>query len=126
MWGTYEALNYGVVLPSIWKADPSRPLWPSSPSNGFEGGGVGASGPPFRPYDRNSDASSDARGDVHHYVYGGDCTDTTHLPRPRFIDEFGFPSYPSLSSLRPHATRAPRDLRALTWLPCTDAPPTLF
>ena len=63
-WPHYEQLNYGVVLPALHAADPTRPLWPSSPSNGFAGGGAGEQGPPYIPYNRTSDTSSPLRGDV--------------------------------------------------------------
>ena len=55
------------------------PLWPSSPSNGFQS---------------NWSSPTDAtRGDVHRYVYFGDCTDSSQYgSMPRFQSEFGFPS----------------------------------
>jgi len=78
------------------------PLWPSSPSNGFQ---------------RNwSDPSDPWRGDVHHYVYTGLCTDAAYYPTPapRFQSEYGFPSYPSALELVPHGNASAGDFRLLS------------
>ena len=70
-------------------------LWPSSPSNGFQ-----------KTWSSPTDTT---RGDVHEYIYFGDCTDSTlYGPTPRFQSEFGFPSFPQEAELAARST-SPRD-----------------
>lgn len=85
---------YGAVMsPLIMRLDPSRPFWPSSPSNGplvFDQDFVVFS---------YGDPNNASHGDVHFYTYASDCLDPDIFPRPRFASEFGFQSYPSVNSL---------------------------
>jgi hypothetical protein len=62
--------------------DKSRPLWPSSPSNGF------ASLDPPLPAWGNANAWDS--GDVHNYVYTEACNDPAFFPNARFVSEYGW------------------------------------
>lgn len=75
----------------LLKEDQSRPFLVSSPTNGAESeqeGWVAAN-----PYDPHY-------GDTHFYSYVLDCWDWRTFPRTRFASEYGFQSWPSLSTLR--------------------------
>ena len=96
VWKQYRALAYDVIVQTLREQLDSNnvPIWPSSPSNGFQ-----------RTW---SDPGDPTRGDVHRYDYGftnvtdvvTDCTDSSMFgPTPRFQSEFGFPSYPQESEL---------------------------
>eukprot|EP00039_Didymoeca_costata_P009013 m.119509 g.119509 ORF g.119509 m.119509 type:complete len:922 (+) comp14321_c0_seq2:60-2825(+) len=92
-WASYVTLDYNTVLDTVKNVTrDSIPLWPSSPSNGFQ-----------KNYSEPSDPT---RGDVHRYIYHGRCTDVEQMlnPAPRFQSEYGFPSYPSHIELEPYAT----------------------
>ena len=39
------------------------------------------------------------KGDIHFYDYNSDCLNESKYPRSRFVSEFGFQSYPSISTL---------------------------
>eukprot|EP00116_Pleurobrachia_bachei_P004342 sb/3464604/ len=66
----------------------STPFLLSSPSNGESEG-------PWLDDNPNSQWS----GDIHYYNYTTNCLDTSTLPIPRFASEFGWQSYPALSTL---------------------------
>lgn len=107
-WTTYSKLNYRTVIPTVVRVDPTRPVWPSSPSNGYRAGhGPHALMP--EPFSTNVSSADPAIGDTHYYKYGvydgSNCWDTTGLPETHFIDEFGWPSYPSYESIAPFAVR---------------------
>jgi hypothetical protein len=102
-WQQYYDLAYEVIIATLRNvtADAAIELWPSSPSNGFQS--------------TWSDPKDATRGDVHRYVYSGDCTDPSHYgDMPRFQSEFGFPSYPSDSELLPFVTNTTEDMRTLS------------
>jgi hypothetical protein len=94
-WQQYKALAYDVVIKTLRSqmklGNADTALWPSSPSNGFQSSW--------------SDPHSPSSGDVHVYVYFGDCTDSSQYqsPAPRFQSEFGFPSYPQEAELVPRS-----------------------
>jgi len=89
-YGMYDELTFYTVLPNASLYDASRPMLPSSPSNGDES----AANPiAANPQDEHY-------GDVHYYNYEADCWDVTTFPRPRFASEFGFQSYPSFISMQ--------------------------
>ena len=79
---TYSLLNYDTVMATFLAADTTRPLWPSSPSNGFK-----TLHPPTAAW---GNAQAWDQGDVHHYIYTGDCTDPAQFPNARFVSEYGW------------------------------------
>ncbi len=102
-WRQYYNLAYEVIISTLRNVtvDAEVELWPSSPSNGFQS--------------TWSDPRDATRGDVHRYVYFGDCTDSSlYGEMPRFQSEFGFPSYPSDSELAPFVTNETEDMRTLS------------
>jgi hypothetical protein len=76
--------------------DPSRPFWPSSPSNGVD------------VWDNPQDLT---RGDSHYWgVWHGQKPFTEYLTiTPRFSSEFGFQSIPSLQTLKPFLSKDGED-----------------
>ena len=70
-WAQYYSLAYDVIIETLKNVTKGIELWPSSPSNGFQ-----------TTWSSPQDAT---RGDVHHYVYDGDCTDSRlYGEMPRF------------------------------------------
>jgi beta-mannosidase len=98
-WAQYYSLAYDVIIDTLKNVTKgSIELWPSSPSNGFQ-----------TTWSSPKDAT---RGDVHHYVYDGDCTDSSlYGEMPRFQSEFGFPSYPGEAELAPFVVDEATDLK---------------
>jgi hypothetical protein len=97
-WAQYSALAYDVIIDTLKNVTRgATELWPSSPSNGFQTAW--------------SNPSDPTRGDVHRYVYTGDCTDSSKYgAMPRFQSEFGFPSFPGEAELTPWASEPSVDL----------------
>ncbi|KAI6651994.1 Beta-mannosidase [Oopsacas minuta] len=92
----YTSLYDDVIRSTLYQEDNSRPFWPSSPSNGdFV---VDRTRQLF--VQRWGDSQNNNYGDIHRYDYNSLCTDISKYPRPRFISEFGFQSYPSMLSLQ--------------------------
>ncbi|XP_051941278.1 beta-mannosidase isoform X1 [Hippocampus zosterae] len=88
----YVALYVDNVMAIVKKEDPSRPFLVSSPTNGAESEREGyVASDPYDP----------RYGDAHFYSYSADCWDWRGFPRTRFASEYGFQSWPSLSTLRP-------------------------
>lgn len=87
----YDRLNEGVVGRVIREQDPYRTWWPSSPS-----AGVG---------DYSDNWTNDQRGDMHFWSvwHDGSPFEEYYTIRPRFVSEFGFQSFPSLSTVRRYA-----------------------
>ena len=91
----YDLLYVQTIHSALIKEDETRPLLPSSPSNGWlvdkpeEGTMVM----------RWGDSQSSEYGDVHYYNYDADCWDLHKYPRPRFASEYGFQSMPSVPTL---------------------------
>ncbi len=95
----YDRLNEGVVGKTIKATDPSRRWWPSSPSSG-EG-------------EYTDNWSNDKRGDMHIWSvwHDGSPFERYYTYTPRFVSEFGFQSFPSLSTVE---TYAEADMHNLT------------
>ncbi|AEE17431.1 beta-mannosidase [Treponema brennaborense] len=95
----YDRLNEGVLADEIRQLDPDRAWWPSSPSAG--------------PNDYSDNWHADGRGDMHYWsVWHEKKSFDAYLTiKPRFVSEFGYESFPSLSEVQ---TYAPRDQLNLT------------
>lgn len=78
------------VLSGLIQEDSTRPFIVSSPTNGKESEKEGWVA--HDPYDPQN-------GDTHYYNYTRDCWNWNEFPRTRFASEFGFQSWPSLSTL---------------------------
>lgn len=75
---------------ALIQEDSTRPFLVSSPTNGVESEKEGwVAHDPYDPH----------YGDTHYYSYYNDCWDWTAFPRTRFASEYGFQSWPSLSTL---------------------------
>jgi len=85
----YSALFFGALGETISSLDPSRTYVPTSPASGLESPSNPISFPGMTP----------ARGDMHVYVYDGNCLDPTRYPRARAATEFGWQSYSTFISL---------------------------
>ncbi|XP_070698730.1 beta-mannosidase [Pempheris klunzingeri] len=88
----YVTLYVNNIRAIVQEEDHSRPFLVSSPTNGAESeqeGWVAAN-----PYDPHY-------GDTHFYSYILDCWDWRTFPRTRFASEYGFQSWPSISTLQP-------------------------
>ena len=90
----YDRLNEGVVGKVIKELDPSRTWWPSSPSAG-EG-------------DFSDNWHSDKRGDMHFWSvwHEGKSFEEYYSIKPRFVSEFGYQSFPSLSTVATYAHKS--------------------
>ncbi|XP_061599990.1 beta-mannosidase [Cololabis saira] len=88
----YVKLYVNNIRTIVQEEDPSRPFLVSSPTNGAESEQEGWVAK--NPYDPHY-------GDVHFYSYTLDCWDWRTFPRTRFASEYGFQSWPSLSTLQP-------------------------
>uniref|UniRef100_A0A8C2L0T4 Beta-mannosidase n=1 Tax=Cyprinus carpio TaxID=7962 RepID=A0A8C2L0T4_CYPCA len=74
----------------VLQEDSTRPFLVSSPTNGVESEKEGwVAKDPYDPH----------YGDTHYYSYYKDCWDWTAFPHTRFASEYGFQSWPSLSTL---------------------------
>jgi len=85
----YAQLYFDTLLANLSVWDTSRPVLPSSPSNGDE----------TRSNAVEADYQSPWKGDVHFYDYLSDCWNTSSFPRTRFASEYGFQSFPSFLSM---------------------------
>ena len=82
----YDRLNRALAG-WVREADPTRTFWPSSPADGVSDSGLGA----FTP----------ERGDMHYWKvwHSGEPFEAYYTVRPRFCSEFGFQSFPALSTV---------------------------
>lgn len=87
----YVTLYVNNIRAVVLEEDPSRPFLVSSPTNGAESEQEGWVA--VDPYDP-------LYGDTHFYSYTHDCWDWSSFPRTRFASEYGFQSWPSLSTLK--------------------------
>lgn len=87
----YVTLYVNNIRDIVLEEDPSRPFLVSSPTNGAESEQEGWVA--VNPYDP-------LYGDTHFYSYTHDCSDWRSFPRTRFASEYGFQSWPSLSTLK--------------------------
>ncbi|XP_053201052.1 beta-mannosidase-like [Panonychus citri] len=85
----YLKLNRDTIKVTVQQLDPGRIFVSSSPSNGDETEAEG--GLAVNPGDY-------LFGDVHFYSYDVDAWNQSKYPEARFISEYGFESYSSLSS----------------------------
>ena len=83
----YERLNRALAG-WVEKADPTRVFWPSSPCNG--------------PGECFGAWHDDSKGDMHYWKvwHSGEPFESYYKVRPRFCSEFGFQSFPALSTVR--------------------------
>lgn len=87
-----HAVNYDRLNRALGKwvreSDPTRVFWPSSPANGIDDSGLGD----FTP----------ERGDMHYWKvwHSGEPFEAYYTVRPRFCSEFGFQSFPVLSTVK--------------------------
>ncbi|XP_077093434.1 beta-mannosidase isoform X2 [Siphateles boraxobius] len=86
----YVKLYVENIRDIVLQEDSTRPFLVSSPTNGVESAKEGwVAQDPYDPH----------YGDTHYYSYYKDCWDWTAFPRTRFASEYGFQSWPSLSTL---------------------------
>lgn len=87
----YDRLNEGVVGKVIKELDPNRTWWPSSPSAGTS--------------DFSDNWHNDKRGDMHFWSvwHEGKSFEEYYSIKPRFVSEFGYQSFPSLSTVATYA-----------------------
>ena len=87
----YDRLNEGVVGRVVRELDPQRKWWPSSPSAG-EG-------------DYSDCWHDDTKGDMHYWSvwHGGLPFESYYDITPRFCSEFGFQSFPGMSTIESFA-----------------------
>jgi beta-mannosidase len=83
----YDRLNEGTVGRVIRELDPNRTWWPSSPSAGVD--------------DFSDNWHNDSRGDMHFWSvwHEGKPFEAYYSIKPRFVSEFGYQSFPSLSTV---------------------------
>ncbi|MFA6844782.1 MAG: glycoside hydrolase family 2 protein [Sphaerochaetaceae bacterium] len=87
----YDRLNHSVVERVVTELDPQRVFWPSSPSSGKD--------------DFSDNWHSDNQGDMHYWTvwHEGKPFESYYDVKPRFVSEFGYQSFPSLSTVRTYA-----------------------
>ncbi|MBI9095542.1 MAG: glycoside hydrolase family 2 protein [Sphaerochaeta sp.] len=87
----YDRLNEGTVGRVIQELDPTRQWWPSSPSAG--------------PGDYSDNWHNDNKGDMHFWSvwHEGKPFEEYYSISPRFVSEFGYQSFPSLSTVEEYA-----------------------
>ncbi len=97
LWEDYRQIFHKLLPGVCQKYDPSRPYWPSSPSSNLEA-------PP----------NSQFSGDVHYWeVWHGERPFRDYLnQKPRFMSEYGFQSFPHISSLHKFTLREDHDLES--------------
>lgn len=83
----YDRLYEGTIGNLVERLDPDRTFWPSSPS-----GGRG---------DYSDNWHDDSKGDMHFWSvwHEGKSFDAYYAVTPRFCSEFGFQSFPSMSTV---------------------------
>ena len=94
----YSALYFDTILSNFTALLPHTPTLSSTPSNGNE--------TRERPWSRSSEIVT--RGDIHWYALDEDCFNMSMYPRPRWITEHGWESFPSFFTLAPSLT-GPQD-----------------
>ncbi|KAM4708161.1 beta-mannosidase isoform 2-T2 [Discoglossus pictus] len=86
----YLTLYIKIIRKLILQMDESRPFLASSPTNGQET--IKEYWLAKNPYDHHY-------GDIHYYNYMADCWDWKTYPKARLASEYGFQSWPSLSTV---------------------------
>jgi beta-mannosidase len=105
----YQRLNTDVVLATIVAHDDSRPVWPSSPSPGFESGTLW-SGLPSGTVDQpvalvtlppQEGTPNGTHGDAHFYNYSACVSgDLDVFPITAFASEFGYEGLPYFAEMQ--------------------------
>ena len=87
----YDRLTHGTLERVITELDGEHTFWPSSPSAG--------------PNDFADNWHRDDRGDMHYWSvwHEGKPFEAYYAIKPRFVSEFGYQSFPSLSTVRSYA-----------------------
>ncbi len=95
----YDRLNRSIEA-ALMETDPAAIWWPSSPSPG--------------PMDFGDAWHDDSKGDMHFWSVWHEGRDFDHYRdvSPRFCSEFGFQSYPSMSTIRRFADPADFNIAA--------------
>ena len=95
----YDRLNHSIER-ALKAVDPHAIWWPSSPSPG--------------PLNFNDAWHDDGSGDMHFWSVWHECRDFDHYRdvAPRFCSEFGFQSYPSMTSIRQFADAPDHNIAA--------------
>ncbi|NBK23834.1 MAG: glycoside hydrolase family 2 protein, partial [Spirochaetia bacterium] len=93
-----DRLNEGTVGRVIQELDPTRQWWPSSPSAG--------------PGDYSDNWHNDNKGDMHFWSvwHEGKPFEEYYSIKPRFVSEFGYQSFPSLSTVETYAPPSEHNL----------------
>ncbi|XP_006872780.1 PREDICTED: beta-mannosidase [Chrysochloris asiatica] len=86
----YVMLYVKNIRKLVLEGDKTRPFITSSPTNGAKS--IAEGWVSDNPYDTHF-------GDVHYYNYIGDCWNWKNFPKARFVSEYGYQSWPSLSTL---------------------------
>ncbi|KAM4807728.1 beta-mannosidase [Rhinophrynus dorsalis] len=86
----YLTLYIKTIREIVLEMDKTRPFISSSPTNGQET--IQEHWLAKNPYDNHY-------GDIHYYNYMTDCWDWKSYPKPRLASEYGFQSWPSLSTI---------------------------
>ncbi|XP_055970074.1 beta-mannosidase [Sorex fumeus] len=94
----YVTLYVKNIRALVLSGDGTRPFLPSSPTNGARSEAEGW---------LSEHPDSSLYGDTHFYDYARDCWDWRIFPRARLVSEYGYQSWPSLSSLQ--QVSAPED-----------------
>ncbi|MCH3920968.1 MAG: glycoside hydrolase family 2 protein [Sphaerochaeta sp.] len=83
----YDRLNHGTVERVVKELDPNRMFWPSSPSAGVD--------------DFSDNWHNDQKGDMHFWSvwHEGKPFEAYYSIKPRFVSEFGYQSFPALSTI---------------------------
>ncbi len=97
----YDRLNEGTVGRVIKELDPTRQWWPSSPSAG--------------PGDYSDNWHNDNKGDMHFWSvwHEGKPFEEYYSISPRFVSEFGYQSFPSLSTVETYAPPSQHNLTSV-------------
>jgi beta-mannosidase len=97
VWQDYVVLFRDVLKSVVTEYAPETPYWPSSPSANFEA-------PPDNDYN----------GDMHYWAvwHAQNPVEDYTKQRPRFMSEYGFQSFPEMSTIRKFATPADYDINS--------------
>ena len=85
---SYDRINNGVEAKTIKRLDPTRTFWPSSPCGG--------------PGNYEDNWHKDGNGDMHYWTVWHEKRpfEDYFKVKPRFCSEFGYQSFPSLSTVK--------------------------
>ena len=94
-WQDYVVLFHDVIKSAVHDYAPETPYWPSSPSSNFDG-----------PPDSQTD------GDMHYWAvwHAQNPIEDYTKQAPRFMSEYGFQSFPEMSTIQRFAAPADYDI----------------